>query len=278
MKLMETREAMIDESEFNNTLILDSLNFAFRYKHSKAKTFSQKYLETVRSFAKSYEAGRVIITGDGGSDYRKAIFPDYKGNRKELQEKQTAEEAEEFKEFFEEYSKTLELLSQYYPVLKFKGVEADDIIAYICNEKSELGHIWIISSDKDLDQLISPTVSRFSFITRKEITWENWSEHYPYPQDAHIHVKCLQGDSGDNVPGVPGVGPKRAAALVDMYGSIFDIHGQLPLPGSSSYIKSVNSFGNQLLTNLELMDLPTYCEEALLTKDNIKEIERAVFE
>ena len=52
-------------------------------------------------------------------------------------------------------------------------------------------------------------VSRFSTVTRKETTVDNWDEHYDFPMEDYIY-KCLVGDKGDNVPGVQGVGPKRA--------------------------------------------------------------------
>ena len=147
---------------------------------------------------------------------------------------------------------------------RFKGVEADDIIAYICAKFAKpFDHIWIISSDKDLDLLIDENVSRFSYVTRKEITLTNWSEHYDYPQDEHISIKVLQGDKGDNISGITGVGIKRAISLVETYGSALDIHGQLPIDSKYKYIQNLNEFGDKILLNYELMDLITYSEEAI---------------
>ena len=67
-------------TEANNTLlVVDSLNLAFRYKHSGATDFAEDYLRTVQSLKKSYKASNVIIAGDmGSSSYRKAIYPEYK--------------------------------------------------------------------------------------------------------------------------------------------------------------------------------------------------------
>ena len=168
----------------NKTLmIVDALNLAFRYKHSKAKDFAEDYLYTVESLAKSYRAQNVIIAADqGSSSYRKTIYANYKQNRKDKYEQQTEAEKLEFELFFEDFSKTLELLTEYYPVLKFQGVEADDIAAYIVakQHRLQIDQIWLISSDKDWDLLIKPNTSRFSYITRKEITWENWTDHYTF--------------------------------------------------------------------------------------------------
>ena len=119
------------------------------------------------------------------------------------------------------------------------------------------------SSDKDWDLLIDENVSRFSYVSRKEVTLTNWSEHYDYPQDEHISIKVLQGDKGDNVPGVVGVGIKRAISLVETYGNALEIYSQLPIDSKYKYIQNLNEFGDKIILNYELMDLPTYCDEAL---------------
>ena len=266
---------MNDKSHHNNLLILDSLNLAFRYKHAKTKNYAAKYLETVRSLANSYECGTIIITADyKGSDYRLAIDPEYKGNRKALKEKQTEEEREEFEEFFSDYLKTLELLEKTgFPILKYKGVEADDIAAYLTKHHSQdYGHTWLISSDRDWDLLVADNVSRFSYVTRKEVTLANWEQHYDCTPEQYISIKVLQGDSGDNVPGVEGVGPKRAYTLLKQYDSAMDIYDALPIDSKYKYIQNLNKFGDQLLVNYEHMDLLTFCEEAI-GEDNIKDIE-----
>jgi len=267
-----------DKSSYKNLLVLDSLNLAFRYKHAKTKGYASKYLETVRSLANSYECGKIIITADyKGSDYRTAISPEYKANRKALKDKQTPEDKEEFEEFFSDYLKTLELLENSgYPILKYKGVEADDLAAWIVKNRSDLfGHTWLISSDRDWDLLVSDKVSRFSYVTRKEITLDNWSQHYDYEPEQHISVKVLEGDKGDNVPGVPGIGPKRAIGLLREYDSALDIYDALPIDQKYKHIQNLNEFGDQILVNYELMDLLTFCEEAI-GEDNIKDIEQKV--
>jgi len=254
----------------NSTLmIVDSLNLAFRYKHSGAVDFAEDYMRTVESLKKSYKADKLIIAGDvGSSSYRKALYPEYKQNRKDKYADQTEQEKREFEIFFEEVQS---ILTDYenqekYPVIRFRGVEADDIAAYIVSKrkKHNLKQIWLISSDKDWDLLVQPEVSRFSYVTRKEITHDNWNEHYDFSQDEYISIKCLTGDTGDNVPGVPGVGPKRALQLVQQYGSTYDIIAALPIASKYKYIAALNEFGvDNLLLNYKLMDLVTHSEEAL---------------
>jgi 5'-3' exonuclease len=253
-----------DTSEYNNLMLVDGLNLAFRYKYANKKVFAAEYIQTINSLAKSYEAKDVIILGDGGSSYREEIYPEYKANRKVLREKQTEQEAQDFKEFLEEFNKAFDLFDDIGYTLRFRGVEADDIAAYIVKYyKDKYSHVWLISSDKDWDLLINSNVSRFSFKTRKEITLGNWNTHYTYKPEDHISIKVLMGDKGDDVPGVEGIGPKRAEELVNTYGSAFDIYTLIPLDSKYKYIQNLNNFKDKLLLNYELMDLETYCNDAV---------------
>lgn len=265
---------MLEPLPEQNLMIVDALNLAFRWKHQGSTSFADEYKRTVDSLARSYKAGRVVIAGDwGGSQYRREIFPEYKANRKELYENDTPEQKAATERFFEEYEATLELLDKSFTVLRYRGVEADDIAAWIVNHRVELGFdtIWLISSDRDWDLLVDAHTKRFSYVTRKEQTLDTWDN--PVPPEQYLCYKCLMGDKGDNIPGVPGVGPKRATSLLEEYGSVMDICDQIPLPGKYKYIQAVNENGDQLRTNIELMDLRTYCDDAL-GKENREDIYR----
>lgn len=264
----------ITESDISTVLVVDALNLAFRWKHSGAKEFVEAYEHMVRSLAQSYKCGTVIIAADwGSSSYRKEIYPAYKGNREEKYKNQTPQEEEAFIAFIQEYNRCIEHLEGKFPVLRYKGVEADDIAALICKNKEELCYdtIWLVSSDKDWDLLIEDGVNRFSYVTRKETTVDTWNDHYPVTREQYISLKCLQGDSGDNVPGIEGIGPVRAKQLIDQYGSAMDIYDNCPLPGTAKYIQNLNKNSEQILLNYELMDLETYCEEAI-GKENVEDI------
>lgn len=262
----------------NSTLIVDALNLAFRWKHQGRTDFRYEYQSTVQSLAKSYDCNNIIITADwGSSTYRKGISPEYKQNRKEKFAEQSEAERLAFEEFFEEFEASLEVLAEDYPVLRYKGVEADDLAAHLVKYKSKynLEYIWLISSDRDWDLLIQENVGRFSYVTRKEVRVDNWKEHYDIDPEMYISMKCLTGDKGDNVVGIPGIGPKRAVQLIEQYGTAFDIYNALPLQSHYKYIQELNASGEQLLVNYELMDLMTFCDDAI-GKDNIDDIERVL--
>ena len=264
----------------NSTLIVDALNLAFRWKHQGRTDFRYDYQSTVKSLAKSYDCKNVIITADwGSSSYRKAIAPDYKQNRKDKFAEQSEAERIAFEEFFEEFEASLEVLAEDYPVLRYKGVEADDIAAHLVKfkDKYDLEYIWLISSDRDWDLLIQEKVGRFSYVTRREVRLDNWREHYDIPPEMYISMKCLTGDKGDNVAGIPGIGPKRATQLIEQFGSAWDIYEAVPINSKYKYIQELNANCEQLLVNYELMDLMTFCDDAI-GQDNIVDIERVINE
>ena len=260
--------SMVQEPlENQNALILDAMNVAFRWKHgNKYNDFALDYLRTVESLAQSYDCGKIIVAADlYKSKYRKELLPEYKAQRKEKFKDETEEEKEKSNAFFEEYEKALELFSKKFLVLRYKEVEADDIAAYICNnrEKFDIEDIWLISSDRDWDLLINENISRFSTVTRKETTVYNWEEFFDFPIEDYISYKVLTGDSGDNIPGVPGVGPKRATELIKTYGTALDIYDMLPIDSRYKYMQNLNENKEQLMVNYELMDLVTFCEDAI---------------
>ena len=251
-----------------NLLIVDGLNLAFRWKHQGNLDFEHDYVRTVKSLAKSYDCGEVVVLGDGGSTYRKELYPEYKQNRKDRYAEQTPEEEAEFLEFLQEFGVTMNKCKyEGFLTLKYQGVEADDIAALICQNRENLGieNIWLISSDKDWDLLVDENISRFSTVTRKETTVHNWDEHYDFDPSYYLTFKCLTGDKGDDVPGVAGIGPKRATQMIEQYGDIFDIMASLPIDGRYKYIQNLNEFGSDALElNIKLMDLSFDTEKAVL--------------
>jgi DNA polymerase-1 len=259
-----------------NLLIVDALNVCFRWKpykpNERVTKFATDFVDTVASLARSYKCGQIVVAADmKGSSYRRGIYPDYKGNRKELNDKQSEAEKLQSAEFFKQYEVALEAADKKFLLLRYPGVEADDIAAYIVTKRHLYGYdsIWLISSDRDWDLLVKEDVSRFSTVTRKEITLDTWP--HEVPPEHYLSFKCLTGDKGDNIPGVTGVGPKRAAGLIEEYGSALDVCDAIPLPGKLKYIQAVNESKDQIFLNHELMDLETFCEEAI-GSDNVRDI------
>lgn len=245
-----------------NTLIVDSLNLAYRWKIAgNDYDLPYGFKDTIQSLAKSYDCGKILVLADGGSTWRKSLHPGYKLTRKLKFDNQTEAEKRESEEFFGYYQKALDSCG--HSVIRLSGVEADDIAAYIVENKCKLdiNDIWLISSDKDWDLLIEEDVSRFSTVTRKEITFDTWD--YPVERDQYADYKTLIGDPGDDIPGVDGIGPKRAAELINQYGSIFDIIASLPLKGKAKYIEKLNASKDTMLLSYQLIDLRSFHMDAI---------------
>src|SRR5271168_4728395 len=107
------------------------------------------------------------------------------------------------------------------PCLEQAGFEADDLIATYVRQATEAGATaTIVSSDKDLMQLVSDRVTMFDTMKDKTIGRTEVIEKFGVPPEKVIEVQALIGDSTDNVPGVPGIGVKTAAQLIGEYGDL----------------------------------------------------------
>ncbi|WP_109808002.1 DNA polymerase I [Sphingosinithalassobacter portus] len=115
------------------------------------------------------------------------------------------------------------------PCIEEQGWEADDLIASYA--KAALAQGWevtIVSSDKDLMQLIEPGLDMLDTMNSRRLDREHVIEKFGVPPEKLGEVLALMGDSVDNVPGVPGIGPKRAADLINEYGDVESVLAAAP--------------------------------------------------
>lgn len=259
--LSDVVQAKEEAATANNLLLLDGVNIAFRYlqRHNYAN-YTDDYIRTVASLGKSYQAKRIICCFDSGASvYRKGIFPEYKDNRKI---ERSEEDQERFEKFFACLSDTIEQLPfEYY---KFRGIEADDLIAYFTKNLSQkYTHTWVVSSDRDLFQLLKQNVSIFNLYSRKEITVDTLLNDTGLTPKQYAFSRIIEGDKGDNIRGIEGIGPKRSADLVSQYGTLDNLLSALPIPGKAKYIKNLNEGANTLVLNEKLINLLDYNMSAI---------------
>ncbi|MDQ4420455.1 DNA polymerase I [Sphingobium sp. DEHP117] len=115
------------------------------------------------------------------------------------------------------------------PCIEEQGFEADDIIASYTREALARGwHVTIVSSDKDLAQLIQPGVDMLDTMKNERRADNYVMEKFGVTPDKLGDVLALMGDSVDNVPGVPGIGPKTASKLINEYGTLDGVFAALP--------------------------------------------------
>lgn len=114
------------------------------------------------------------------------------------------------------------------PVLCVPGVEADDVIATLAtNNCNRVDATRIITSDKDLMQLVSECVFLYDGMKSKEIREPDVLDKFGVKPHQVIDVQALMGDSSDNVPGVPGIGPKKAAELINQFETLDNLYANL---------------------------------------------------
>jgi len=107
------------------------------------------------------------------------------------------------------------------PCIETEGFEADDIIAtYARQAEAAGGDVTIVSSDKDLMQLVTPKVHMYDSMKDKQIDIPDVVEKWGVPPEKMIDLQAMVGDSVDNVPGIPGIGPKTAAQLLEEFGDL----------------------------------------------------------
>lgn len=242
--------------DFNNLLILDGNNLAYRFiQRPNYNNYLEEYQRTVHSLAKSYKAKRTIVCFDfGKSYYRMGLHDAYKGTRKKPE---TEEEIQHAEAFFEILNALPDDLDD--EVLKFRGVEADDLIAYLSqNLAKKYDHTWIVSSDKDLLQLIDTNISIFNIFSRKEITLESLQETLTITPEVYMLSRIVEGDKSDNIIGVEGIGPKRAQSLAKEYKTFENLLAAIPVPGKAKYIHNLNCSLDKIVKNEKLINLKKY--------------------
>lgn len=107
------------------------------------------------------------------------------------------------------------------PCIEMEGFEADDLIATYARSACEAGaDTTIVSSDKDLMQLVGPSVAMYDPMKDRQIGIAEVVEKWGVPPEKMIDLQALVGDSVDNVPGIPGIGPKTAAQLLEQFGDL----------------------------------------------------------
>ena len=156
----------------------------------------------------------IVVLDQARETFRNEIYPEYKANR-------SAPPEELIPQFplIREATRALNL-----PVAEMAGFEADDLIATYARLACDAGiEVVIVSSDKDLMQLIRPGVTMLDPMKQKRIGRDEVIERFGVPPEKVVDVQALAGDPTDNVPGVPGIGVKTAAELINTYGSLDDL-------------------------------------------------------
>lgn len=173
--------------------------------------FTNMFLRLTQNIPCDYS---LVLFDAKRQNFRNEFFPEYKGTRKEIPE----ELIPQFP-IIREAVKALNLNQ-----LEMEGYEADDLIATYAEQALNKGYeVVVVSADKDLMQLIRPGVRFYDPMKDKFFSPEDVKEKFGVYPDKVVDVQALAGDSIDNVPGVPGIGLKTAAQLINEFGSLQEV-------------------------------------------------------
>jgi DNA polymerase-1 len=155
-----------------------------------------------------------VIFDKGSHTFRNDMYPDYKANREAMPEDLRPQIP-----LTREATRAFNIACE-----EIEGFEADDIIATLtCQARDLGGRVTIISSDKDLMQLVGGGVEMLDAMKNRHIDVDGVREKFGVDPDRVVDVQALAGDSVDNVPGAPGIGVKIAALLINEFGSLEEL-------------------------------------------------------
>ena len=171
-----------------------------------------KFVEEARNLEKIDRPTHLVVVFDSArKNFRNDIYKDYKANRENTPEDLIPQ--------FDLIRKAVEAFN--IPSIEMLNYEADDLIATFKEQASKKKiKVTIVSSDKDLMQLVDENTFMFDSMKDKFIDKEQVKEKFGVYPDKVIDIQSLAGDSSDNVPGVPGIGIKTAAELINEYGNL----------------------------------------------------------
>jgi DNA polymerase-1 len=181
------------------------------------------FVSMLFSYVRAQRPTELVVVIDAAGDqetFRSELYPDYKAHRDPA--------PEDFGPQVERCLEALRLMG--IPVLGIEGVEADDVIATLVRRTHAAApatRIRMVSRDKDLGQLVDERTTLFDPQRNADIGLEQLFDSKGVRPSQVVDLLALMGDSADNVPGVPGIGPKTAAALLGEHGSIEGIYAHI---------------------------------------------------
>ncbi len=187
-----------------------------------------------------------VIFDAGRVNFRNEIYPAYKANR----EATPPDLVPQFP-LIREVTRAFNV-----PSVELEGYEADDLIASYVRLARAVGRdVVIVSSDKDLMQLVGPGVSMLDPIKNKTLGPAEVFEKFGVTPDKVVDVQALAGDSTDNVPGVPGIGIKTAALLINEYGDLDTLLSRAGEIKQAKRKQSLLEFAEQARISRQLVQL-----------------------
>ncbi len=218
----------VNQLKNGKLLVLDVSSYIFRAYYAMPPLTNPKgepvnavlgFINMFLSLADTFGEFKLVAALDSGKEKtkRKELYDNYKANRKVLDEELVVQ--------LRKINPMLEAMG--IPFCGIEGYEADDIIASYVKKYKDTHEVYVVSSDKDLMQLVEDGVFLYDSMKKKVFDRDAVKEKFDVTPEQIRDLLALMGDSSDNIPGVPGIGPKTASKLLNEYGTFDGIYHHL---------------------------------------------------
>ena len=208
-------------TEFKELVLVDGSSYLFRAFHALPPLVTSRgqptgavkgVINMIRALIKSHDHSNIAIVFDAkGKTFRNDIYQEYKAHRPPM--------PDELRSQIKPIHDIVRAMGL--PVLVIEGVEADDVIGTLAQQAAAKGVNTLISTgDKDLAQLVNDRTTLMNTMTNEVLDSEGVVRKFGIGPDRIVDYLALMGDKSDNIPGVPGVGPKTALKWLQEYGSM----------------------------------------------------------
>lgn len=240
-------------------ILVDGSSYLFRAYHSPPHLTNSRgeatgaiygVVNMLKSLLKQYQPSQMAVVFDAkGPTFRNEMYAEYKAHRPPM--------PDDLRTQIEPLHHIIRAMGL--PLLCIEGVEADDVIGTLARQASAAGrHTLISTGDKDMAQLVDEHVTLINTMTNTLLDPAAVTEKFGIGPELIIDYLALMGDKVDNIPGLPGVGEKTAAALLQGLGSIKNIYQQLEqvahlsFRGAKTMAAKLQEFEAQLQLSYEL--------------------------
>ena len=244
--------------------LIDTYGFIFRAYHARARSGAPPmrtskgvgteavfiFHNMLRKLLTEYKPEYIASVFESGETFRSEQFADYKANRTEMPA-----------DLGEQIPLVRKLIEAFrIPILEYPGFEADDVIGTIARRAEESGEadVVIVSSDKDMLQMVTDTVSMLNPM-KDNVVYDPAAatEFMGVPPGSVPDLLALKGDSVDNIPGAPGIGDKGAKDLINRFGTVEAAIERAAEVERKTYRESLQNHKDQILLSKKLATIDT---------------------
>ena len=208
--------------------------------------FTRMLIKLLQDWSPEYIA---LCFDSKGKTFRHEMYPDYKATRPPMPEDMRVQLP-----YIREVAEGFRL-----PVIELPGFEADDLIGTLAARADQAGFsVVMVTGDKDFIQLVTETVSIWDPMKDKVTNLEDVRTTFQLEPGQIIDVMGFSGDTSDNVPGVPGIGPKTALSLIQTFGSMAQVYERMDEVASKSVRQKLSEHKDQAFLSRSLVTIQTH--------------------